>query len=107
MSGSTRLKAGTAQKLILNMISTGAMVKYGKVYKNLMVDMSMTNEKLRDRGCRIVMEATGVSADTANRYLNESGGKVKTAIVMILARCSRENAEERLNAAGGFVRRAI
>ena len=106
-SGSTRLKAGTVQKLVLNMVSTGVMVQYGKVYKNLMVDMTMTNEKLKNRGQRIVMEATGVSADEAAAMLERSGGKVKIAIVMILAGCGLDEAAERLLKADGFVRRAI
>jgi len=107
LSGSTRLKSGTAQKLILNMISTGTMVKCGKVYKNLMVDVLITNEKLRDRGCRIVTESTGVSHEEASKYLDEAGGKVKTAIVMILAACSLNEAQKRLDEAGGFVRKAV
>jgi len=107
LSGSTRLKAGTAQKLILNMISTGAMVRIGKVYKNLMVEVAMTNEKLKDRGCRIVMVATGVEYEEARKYLDESGGSVKTAVVMILAGCSAAEALERLKNADGFVRNAI
>jgi N-acetylmuramic acid 6-phosphate etherase len=70
LTGSTRLKSGTAQKLVLNMISTGAMVKFGKVYQNLMVDMKATNIKLVDRACRMVVEATGVTRDVAERCLN-------------------------------------
>jgi N-acetylmuramic acid 6-phosphate etherase len=107
LSGSTRLKAGTAQKLILNMISTGTMVQCGKVYKNLMVDVSMTNEKLRDRGRRIASEATGLGVEETEKYINEANGKVKTAIVMILAKCDAKEAEERLATSGGFIRKAI
>jgi len=107
LTGSTRLKAGTAQKMILNMLSTGVMVQLGKVYKNLMVDVIMTNEKLRDRGCRIVAEAAGVSVEEAGKRLREADGKVKTAVVMILAACGAEEAEERLRKAGGFVGKAV
>ncbi len=107
LTGSTRLKAGTAQKLILNMLSTGSMVFNGKVYKNLMVDVLMTNKKLEERGRRIIMEATGVDFETANRYLLEAGNHPKTAIVMILKDCSREVATEALEKSGGFVRKAI
>ena len=107
LSGSTRLKAGTAQKLILNMISTGAMTKCGKVYKNLMIDMAMTNEKLRDRGHRIVMEATGAKMEVAAEALSKSGNNIKAAIVMLLADCSLNEALDRLANADGFVRGAL
>ncbi len=107
LTGSTRLKAGTAQKMILNMISTAAMVRTGKAYENLMVDVAQTNEKLRMRALRIVTEATGADRETAEKTLALAGGKCKTAITMILANCSRREAEERLTKAGGFVRKAI
>ncbi len=106
LSGSTRLKAGTATKLILNMLSTGAMVQMGKVYKNLMVDVRATNAKLRDRSVRIVMQATGLERAAAQALLEEAGG-IKTAIVMHEARCPREAAQRALEAADGFVARAI
>lgn len=106
LSGSTRLKAGTATKLILNMLSTGAMVQMGKVYKNLMVDVRATNAKLRDRSVRIVMQATGLKRAAAQALLEEAGG-IKTAIVMHEARCPREAAQRALEAADGFVARAI
>ena len=107
LAGSTRLKAGTAQKMVLNMLSTGAMVRLGKVYQNLMVDMRATNEKLRRRAVRMVQEATGCTEDEAQQALLEAGMHVKTAIVMILAGVSAQEARARLQAAGGFVRRAI
>lgn len=107
LTGSTRLKSGTAQKLILNMISTTSMIKYGKVYKNLMVDLRCSNEKLQNRAIRIVSEATGVSFDEAKEFTKLSGGEVKTAIVMILVGCSAEKARERLKDAKGIVRKAI
>lgn len=84
LTGSTRLKSGTAQKLVLNMISTGAMVKFGKVYQNLMVDMQATNIKLVDRACRMVMEATGASREEAEKVLQQTDHDVKPAILMIL-----------------------
>ncbi|MEG0277103.1 MAG: N-acetylmuramic acid 6-phosphate etherase, partial [Coprobacillus sp.] len=83
ITGSTRLKAGTAQKMVVNMISSGAMIKKGKVYKNYMVDVSVKNAKLFERGKKIIKEVTNVSDETAEFYLNESHGKVKNAIVMI------------------------
>lgn len=107
LTGSTRLKSGTCQKLIVNMISTGSMVHSGKVYKNLMVDVQMTNEKLYERGRRIVMEATGVDYETANKVLENANNKPKTAIVMILKDCTCEIAEKALVKANGFVRMAI
>lgn len=107
LTGSTRLKAGTAQKLILNMISTASMVGVGKVYGNLMVDVRATNEKLVERSKRIVMEATGVSYEEAEKKLEEAEGKVKVAIVMIFSDCPYEEARAKLDLAEGFVRRAI
>jgi N-acetylmuramic acid 6-phosphate etherase len=107
LTGSTRLKAGTAQKMVLNMISTASMIGIGKVYKNLMVDVQATNGKLKERAKRIIMEATGVDANTAARYYMEAHGNVKTAIVMILLQCSYEEAKERLQKANGFVRKAL
>ena len=107
LTGSTRLKAGTAQKMILNMISTAVMVGMGKAYQNLMVDVVQTNEKLQSRALHIVMEATGVDRETAAGALDEAGGKCKTAITMLLAGCEREEAERRLELAGGSVREAL
>ena len=107
LTGSTRLKAGTAQKLILNMISTATMVGVGKAYQNLMVDVMQTNEKLHVRAEKIVMETTGVDRDPARATIAAAGGSVKTAITMILADCGAEEAEARLEKARGHVREAI
>lgn len=106
VTGSTRLKAGTAQKLVLNMLSTGAMIKLGKTYGNLMVDVQPTNQKLRVRSVNIVREATGLSEDDASAAL-EAAGDVKTAIVSSLLHTSPDDARERLKAAQGRVRSAI
>ena len=107
LTGSTRLKAGTVQKLILNMISTGAMVKIGKVYQNLMVDVQQTNEKLVVRGQNIVMEATGCTREHAVQALADAGGHVKTAIVSVLLDCDAEQATVALERARGHVRAAV
>ena len=107
LTGSTRLKAGTAQKLILNMISTATMVGCGKAYSNLLVDVMQTNEKLVVRAQNIVMEATGVSRDSAKEAIAQAGGSCKLAVTMILADCTVEEAKERLERCGGSVRQAI
>lgn len=107
LTGSTRLKAGTAQKLVLNMISTAAMIGIGKVYGNLMVDVQATNAKLIERSKRIIMDAAQVDYETAQRYYSEADGHVKTAIVMSLLDCTKEQAVEKLEIAGGFVRKAL
>ncbi len=107
LTGSTRLKSGTVQKLVLNMISTGAMIKQGKVYKNLMVDVTPTNKKLVERSRRIVTEATGIDYETADKIMSSTGASSKVAIVMILANCDRDEAEKRLRDADGFIRKAI
>lgn len=107
LTGSTRLKAGTCQKLILNMISTAAMVLCGKAYQNLMVDVEPSNAKLVVRARHIVMEATGCDEETARQALTASGGHAKTAITMILADCGVEEARVRLEKAKGHVRQAI
>ena len=96
LTGSTRLKAGTAQKLILNMISTSSMIRCGKAYQNLMVDVIQTNEKLCRRAENIVIEATGETRELARKFIDEAEGSVKTAITAILAKCSVKEAEERL-----------
>ena len=103
ITGSTRMKSGTAQKMILNMLSTGTMIKRGKVYGNLMVDVKPTNEKLIRRCQRIVCEATGVSPETAVEVLEKCGYRAKTAIVMIKTQCSAEQAELLLNENGGRI----
>ncbi|MGQ9560956.1 MAG: N-acetylmuramic acid 6-phosphate etherase [Candidatus Oleimicrobiaceae bacterium] len=105
--GSTRMKAGTATKLVLNMITTTAMIRLGKVYGNMMVDLQMTSRKLEERSKRTVMMVTGVSYDEAEAVLEKAGGHVKTALVMILARVDAEEARRRLARAGGFVRQAL
>jgi N-acetylmuramic acid 6-phosphate etherase len=107
VAGSTRMKAGTAQKLVLNMLSTGACVRLGYVYGNLMVNVQPKNAKLVDRARRIVAQAAGVSYERAGELLEESGSSVRTAIVMAKAGIGREEAEQRLAAAGGRVSRAI
>ncbi len=105
--GSTRMKAGTAQKLVLNMLTTTAMIRLGKVYGNMMVDLQMNSRKLKERSKRTVMMVTGVDYETASRVLLEAKGHVKTALVMILKQVDREEAQRRLRLADGFVRRAI
>lgn len=105
--GSTRMKAGTAQKLILNMLTTTAMIRLGKVYENMMVDLKMTSKKLEERARRVVMIATGADYDRANATLKKVDGNVKTAIVMIQGNISASDARIRLKRADGFVRRAL
>ncbi len=107
ISGSTRLKAGTAQKMVLNMISTAVMIRLGKIYTNLMVDVQPTNAKLRQRARRIVAEATGLDLKRATEILSACNGEVKTAIVAVLAGLSPELARIRLHGTGGYVRKAI
>ena len=105
--GSTRMKSGTAQKLILNMITTTAMIRLGKVYENMMIDLQMTNKKLVERARRVVMTITGVSYNEAGKCLTDAKGHVKTAIVMIKAKVNYDEATARLKRANGFVRAAI
>jgi N-acetylmuramic acid 6-phosphate etherase len=105
--GSTRMKSGTAQKLVLNMLTTASMVRLGKVYENMMIDLQLTNKKLIERAKRIIMTITGLSYDEATKYLDKSGGHVKTALVMIKANVSLKEAKKRLKKADGFVRKAI
>ena len=107
IAGSTRLKAGTAQKMVLNMLSTGVMVKLGKTFGNLMVDVQPTNVKLRERARRIVAQACEISEEAAAQILEASQGEVKTAIVAILAGISPSDARQRLEANSGNVRRAV
>jgi N-acetylmuramic acid 6-phosphate etherase len=107
IAGSTRLKAGTAQKLVLNMLSTLAMVQLGKVYGNLMVDLRVTNEKLRRRAVRIVAAAAAVAEPHAADALARAGGRVPVAIVMLATRTTAEAAAARLARAGGSLRRAV
>lgn len=107
ITGSTRLKAGTAQKMVLNMLSTGAMVRLGKTYGNLMVDLQATNAKLRRRAIGIVRDAVGTDEATATSLLGAAGGEVKTAIVAGSLGMDAETASRRLAEAGGVVRAAI
>lgn len=107
VTGSTRLKAGTAQKMVLNMLTTGAMIRLGKTYGNLMVDLQATNAKLRQRAIRIVAEATGLEATAAERALRQAHGDVKTAIVATLLGIDAASASDRLRFAHGVVRAAI
>lgn len=107
LTGSTRLKAGTAQKMILNMISTGSMIGVGKVYENLMVDVKQSNEKLVVRSQNIVMTATDCSRERAKEVLEKADGHVKTAIFMILSGCDAATARERMEIAGGNIRTAL
>jgi N-acetylmuramic acid 6-phosphate etherase len=107
LAGSTRLKAGTAQKLVLNTISTLSMIRLGKTFGNLMVDVSAANEKLRARALRIVVQATGASPSRAGEALAAAGGSAKVAVVSLLAGVDATEARERLDAAGGDIRRAL
>lgn len=105
--GSTRMKAGTATKLVLNMLTTASMIKIGKVYENMMVDLQPTSEKLIERAKKTIMIVTGVEYDKASRVLKEAKYNTKTAIVMILANVDYKTAKERLEKCNGFVRKAI
>ncbi len=107
IAGSSRMKAGTAQKLVLNMLSTATMVRLGKVYENLMVDVRPTNAKLRRRAVRILQQASGAGAEDARRALQATGYEVKPALVMLLAGVDADEARRRLATAEGFVRRAL
>jgi N-acetylmuramic acid 6-phosphate etherase len=107
VTGSTRLKAGTATKLILNMITTGAMIRLGKTFGNLMVDLRATNVKLADRSERIVAEVCALSRPDARALLDRAGGRVKLAIVMHALGVERGEAERRLAEAGGVIRRVV
>lgn len=107
VTGSTRLKAGTATKLVLNTISTGAMVRLGKTWGNLMVDLRATNAKLRDRSLRIVAEVTGRDRAASQALLEAAAGEVKVALVMHLLEVSATEARAQLAAAGGVIRRAV
>lgn len=107
LTGSTRLKAGSAQKMILNMISTGAMVGYGKAYQNLMVDVKLSNEKLVARAINIIVEATGSSKEVAKETLVKANNSVKLAIVMIMFDVDLENAKRLLDDAKGHIRKII
>jgi N-acetylmuramic acid 6-phosphate etherase len=107
VTGSTRLKAGTSQKMVLNMLSTAAMARLGHVYENLMIDVALTNEKLAARGLRILAEASGKSVSTAERALRQSGHKLRVALVMLKQGVGPREARKRLAAARGDLRRAL
>ncbi|HEV8446656.1 MAG TPA: N-acetylmuramic acid 6-phosphate etherase [Gemmatimonadaceae bacterium] len=107
VTGSTRMKAGTATKLVLNMITTGAMIRLGKTYGNLMIDLRATNNKLKDRSERILMEVCEVGRKDARDLLEQAGGVVKTAIVMHFLETSRADADRALDEAGGVIRRVV
>src|SRR5262249_43753737 len=107
LMGSTRMKAGTAQKLVCNMLSTSAFIRVGKAYENMMVDLMANSQKLVERGRRTVMTATGCDYAAAGHAIEAAGKSVKVAIVMLKANCSRADAEQRLRDADGFVRIAL
>jgi N-acetylmuramic acid 6-phosphate etherase len=107
VTGSTRMKAGTATKLVLNMITTGAMIRLGKTFGNLMVDLRATNNKLKDRSERILMEVCEIGREDARKLLDDAGGVVKTAIVMHFLQTSRADADRALERAGGVIRRVV
>jgi len=107
VTGSTRMKAGSAQKMVLNMISTATMIKQGKVYGNYMVDVLTLNEKLKIRAANMVCEITGVSQEKAKETLEDSNWSAKNAIVRLLLNISRQEAEKRLNENEGFIRKAV
>ncbi len=107
ISGSTRMKAGTAQKMVLNMLSTGVMTRLGYVYGNLMVNVHLKNQKLNERGANILQSASGITRVMAEKALKAAGNKVPVALVMLKAKVDRASAESALRSAGGHVRRAI
>jgi len=107
VAGSTRMKAGTAQKMVLNMLSTTAMIRLGKVYQNFMVDMIPTNQKLKQRAQHIVVECTGVSPERAANYLKEAQWNIKAAIIMAKVNCNYDRAQELLARSEGVVGRAL
>jgi N-acetylmuramic acid 6-phosphate etherase len=107
LTGSTRLKAGTSQKLVLNMLSTASMVRLGHVYQNLMIDVALTNQKLRDRGLRILAEASGTDLSTAKRVLRQAGHDLRVALVMLKLNLDASKARARLTKAKGNLRKAL
>ena len=107
LTGSTRLKAGTSQKMVLNMLSTAVMARLGHVYENLMIDMVLTNEKVAERALRILVEASGKSASAAEHALRATGHDMRVALVMLKRRVDVREAKKRLKAAGGNLRRAL
>lgn len=107
ITGSSRMKSGTAQKMVLNMLSTGAMIRIGKTYKNYMIDVRVVNEKLYERGCRFISEICGVDVLEASKLLEAAGKNVKTACVMKIKNCSKNEAEKMLFSASGILRKVI
>ena len=107
ITGSTRMKAGTAQKMVLNMISTATMVRLGMTYSNWMINVSMTNEKLRERGRHILQEILGVKPNDAEKLVEASGANLKIAVIMGATGCDRKEAEQRLTAANGNLRSVL
>jgi len=107
VAGSTRMKSGTAQKLVLNMLTTATMIRLGKTYGNVMIDLQLTNNKLKERAKNIVMTITGVGYDEAELFLKKAEGNVKTALVMILCNVELEVAKQLLEKSNGFVKTAI
>lgn len=107
IAGSTRMKSGTAQKLVLNMLSTASMIRLGKTYGNIMVDLQLTNNKLRERAKKIIMDICNVDYQTAQNVLKESDGKVKVALVMLLGNVSKQEALKLLEESNGFVKIAL
>ena len=107
LTGSTRMKAGTAQKLVLNMLSTTAMIRLGMTYSNWMINVTMTNTKLRTRGVHMLREILGVSLDEAEKLSEGSGGKLKVAVLMGAMGCSRKDAEQRLESVNGNLRKIL
>lgn len=107
LSGSTRLKAGTATKMVLNMLTTGAMIRIGKTYKNIMVDLKPSNDKLKDRSIRLIMYALNIDRKSAENAYKSAGNNIKVALVMNMKSCSKEEAEHRLYVANGFVAKAV
>lgn len=105
--GSTRMKSATAQKMVLNMITTGANIRRGKVYENVMVDLQLTNQKLKERAKRIITMFADVDYDEAEKSLQAAGGHVKTALMMVLGDIDRQEAEKKLEANGGLIRKAL
>lgn len=105
--GSTRMKSATAQKMVLNMITTGAMIRQGKVYENVMVDLMLTNNKLHERAKRIIMNFTDLNYEQAGKLLDKAGGHVKTALLMALGDLSKEEAQKLLKEHNGFIRKAF
>jgi N-acetylmuramic acid 6-phosphate etherase len=101
------MKSGTAQKLVLNMLTTASMIRMGKTYGNIMVDLQQTNRKLKERSRRILMMITGVDYDEAEKFLEKAEGHVKTALVMILTGTDKEKSQQLIEKADGFVRKAI